>query len=1497
MAWNTRKPVIDFTSYITERATDFTGRDWVLQAVNNWLANPAGPRYFLLTGEPGSGKTAIASRLSQFSQGSVPPPAGTKRLTPHFISAVHFCSARDSCWINPYTFTESLTKQLAAHYPAYAQALAEKSGEGQIHIEVQQHIGHGQGTGIVTHRIDVSGGAVEDVFNRVVREPLEALYQSEFDQQIVILIDALDEALSYSGSTSIVPLLAHINELPLGVRFILTSRPDSRVEHAFLDVETLALSATPFHESNQEDIRHYVQDRLKNNTLLMEKVTQLDSGRVVEQMIETIVSKAEGNFLYVRFLLNAIANGERSLTELEGLPQRLDGLYFESLQRVVKLGKGDWLREYAPIMGMLAVAQESPTLAQLQSFTGQSKSCVLKYLDELWQFIEEVQSSNKGETGYRLYHQSVIDFLHSQSLLSMRRQLRNLFYLPAEEWYKALADWCDGSNLAAIWEDTELDPAEQGRRQYARAYYVTHLYAAYEWQRLFAVLDEGAYGQAKVQQYDPSTLSYAQDLDLGRQAASYPGKDGLTHLLQLWKYTLLRCSLNSTADQYMPEAFEALLLLKREKEARDIAELLTKPDNKARVLLQIANYLETQPGREQEHLELLNRIYDVLRSTEESEEKASVSQGLCITFLRKRQWAQAGAVADMVEDGKKKTWMLQRLAVALAEAREWERAETIAHTIDEQSARAEALYVIGALLAEAHDLERAEAMWFKAEALVYQIQDSEERAWALEGFCGILTQVQQWERALAMARSIEVKRRRVWALQNLCEGLARAGEWEQAAALTHEIEFIKERAKALFVLGIALARGKYQERAEKVWSEAKSLVRTIEDGRAKVWALLELGTILAQEGYQEQAEAMWSEAEAVVRTIEENRSRGSALLEIGKTYVQVQQLERAAAVLAEAEVLISTTGTSNPWGIILPNFITLLVQAQRWEQAEAIARTIEDSSEKAWALQELCEAFAQAGQWKRAEAVASIIEDVRQKARALLVLCAELARAQQWKQADAVWNKVPAVNYFIREEREAKVSVLQELGLALAKAQQSTQADAVLTEAEALIDTIEEDTSRASALYEISATLARAGYWEWAEAIARSIKQDTFRGWALQGHCMMLAQMHQWEQAIAFARLIEESSVKVNALQELGIVLAHALRWEPAETVLDEADEAADKVGASNTARARALYWFGYALLQIGEQVCAEAALAEAEEMVRTIEEGQAKAGVLQMISVTLAQAQLWERAMVVAGEIEERNVRANALQQLGVALAQAHHWEEAEAVVQMVEDSKVKAWVLLELGTALAQAGYLERAEAKWAESEMVAQTINDYEGRAFAVQRLGIALTQAGYLERAEAKLAEAEAIVFMIKSSKAKDWALLGLCLMLVQAQQWKRAKAVAEMIEHDDEKARALIGLATALSESGQWNQAEDVLVEVERLVHTIQDHQSKIGMLHNMVSIFEMAGKPEEMLHLIQRSLLQASTKIYAIRLLSLITRLIPRKPEIGITFCEAFTWVDSFSKR
>src|SRR5207302_6410630 len=122
---------------------------------------------------------------------------------------------------------------------------------------------------------------------------------------------------------------------------------------------------------NREDIEHFVARQLLRDVQLATKVSTLPPEKVENLRVE-VTKKATGNFLYVRFLLDAIAGGQRPLTELEGLPEGLDGLYFDSLKRVVKLGKRTWHDDYAPLMGMLSVVQESVTQTQLAALTGQS---------------------------------------------------------------------------------------------------------------------------------------------------------------------------------------------------------------------------------------------------------------------------------------------------------------------------------------------------------------------------------------------------------------------------------------------------------------------------------------------------------------------------------------------------------------------------------------------------------------------------------------------------------------------------------------------------------------------------------------------------------------------------------------------------------------------------------------------------------------------------------------------------------------------------------------------------------------------------------------------------------------------------------------------------------------------------------------------------------------------------------------------------------------------
>jgi hypothetical protein len=235
-----------------------------------------------------------------------------------------------------------------------------------------------------------------------------------FTKAITLLADALDESLSYEGDVTILDLLSRLDDLPAQVRFILTSRRDARVENAFLEAPGLFLSAPEYEASNQDDISGYVDWRLRHGVGLVEPVAQLSPQQQIN-VTNTIVRKAEGNFLYVTFLLDALAKGQQTLDNLGGLPAGLDGLYYRSLERVIGLGHKHWSRDYAPLIGVLAVAQESLTQAQLQAFTGQSEGTVWECLGDLQQFIQEVQPKDEHGTGqaqYRLYHQSVIDFFH-----------------------------------------------------------------------------------------------------------------------------------------------------------------------------------------------------------------------------------------------------------------------------------------------------------------------------------------------------------------------------------------------------------------------------------------------------------------------------------------------------------------------------------------------------------------------------------------------------------------------------------------------------------------------------------------------------------------------------------------------------------------------------------------------------------------------------------------------------------------------------------------------------------------------------------------------------------------------------------------------------------------------------------------------------------------------------------------------------------------------------
>jgi hypothetical protein len=367
--------------------------------------------------------------------GDIPPPDGFPALARNCLSAFHFCSARNGRSVAPSVFAESLAMQLSRRYPEFAKALAEKSGDRQVRIEVDQRSVDASGTmvGVVIKSLVVSGLSAEEAFNRDVREPLQAFCKSSPRERIVILVDALDEVRAYTGRPNIIELLASSGDLPEGVRFILTSRKDAQVENKFPCAEGLYLSAAEFNQRNEADVSNYIGNRLHKDEQLSARVAKWEPARLTD-LIGTVATKSAGNFQYVTFLADSMAKGKQALDDLEGLPFGLEGFYYDSLHRVIGLGRGDWAQDYALLMGILSVARESLTFEQLKVLSHQSETRLWQHLRDLEQFIREIRvkdEQNQEELKYALYHQSLIDFLRRRSLMEGGRKLMNPFYFAA----------------------------------------------------------------------------------------------------------------------------------------------------------------------------------------------------------------------------------------------------------------------------------------------------------------------------------------------------------------------------------------------------------------------------------------------------------------------------------------------------------------------------------------------------------------------------------------------------------------------------------------------------------------------------------------------------------------------------------------------------------------------------------------------------------------------------------------------------------------------------------------------------------------------------------------------------------------------------------------------------------------------------------------------------------------------------------------------------------
>ncbi|MCZ7567017.1 MAG: hypothetical protein M5U01_00255 [Ardenticatenaceae bacterium] len=1395
--------MIDISTYITERTRNFTGRTWVFEAIDDWLSTPGGPRFFLLTGEPGSGKTAIAARLTQFSLGTVPPLDGLARLRADCLSAVHFCSARDRRWINPHVFAECLALQLAARHPAFASALAGKSGDRQLHIEIIQHVGQvsgGQVTGVVIKKLDVSAVPPDDAFVHVVREPLEALFGEYPDQQVVILVDALDEALLYSQGVGILSLLAQANRLPRGVRFILTSRRDDRIENAFLDADTLFLSAGEFDRRNAEDVRRYIEARLSHDETLAAGVAGWPRERVHEFVAE-LTAKAEGNFQYVTFLLDAMVSGQRPPDELRGLPPGLDGLYYESLDRVVTIGGREWSTAYGPILGVLSVAQASLTLDQARAFTAQPEEAAWQHLGDLRQFIEDVEPAADEpveEYRYRLYHQSVVDFLRRQFLTVKNKRLRNRYYLPAETWHRRIAD--------SYWESYHDDWLRCDA--YGLNNLAAHLFESGDAGRLPALISR-EWMEARYKGSNYTYTGFLADLDLAWMAAVAQRHVDLRTLARL---KVARQVVNEQVRAYTSKDLETLVWLGRVDEALAHARLIQdslNPEKPFDFLLAIYNTLKEM---DRPDTALLDEMWEVACSIQNDEARAEALRELgailaqagdgraravleeALAAARLIQWSptraealcrlgmvvaqsdrrQASAVLDeavvaaraAIHEHPDRTQALPKL---FAEAGRYEEAQEIARAIQDDHWRDEGLIEVATALARG-------SRYTEARQIVDTLA-SPRQSRGLRTLAAALTSAGQLDEAREALDALAPFDSDVLApfkRADLAAALARAGRYDEAEQYARaNLLTVWEQAPALSELAVALAQAG-KARAGPIFEEALAAARAIDDDSGRARILGNLATDLAKT-QPEWARAAREAARAAARAIGDTESRATALSDLAAALIPAGD-EQGNAILGEALTAARALRPGSDLIKALRHLTRTLLRADRYGDALVVAQAIQDNRGRAWTLQEVAAALARRG-------------DPR---------------------AGAVFDEAVATRTAAPGSESALVYPLRELGAALG---QLGRYDA----ARQVIGDIPNERWRVDEFIRLAATLSQAGDSRadaaFAEAMAavRTMENESWREEAARDLVTALVQTGRYNQAAELIATVQmEAKPWVAALCTLAKALSRA-GDSRAGGVFEEAEAVARSIEWEGS-RVDALIVLAKSLSAAGDSR-ADAIFEEAEEIARALSSDRWRDLALRDLATALAQASRYRQAWEVAWEIKTLSPWAEALFDLTAALAKAGRYDEAEKVAHTIEADRQRNEALVELAKALFQAGRYEDAEKR-------AYAIQDEYWRRSALREIAVAFAEAG---RDRDAIATARAIPL----DSGGAWALLSVAEVLGPAHAGRLRTVLAEAVEaartlrDDSDRISTLRNLAIALARIGDAR--ADALLDGIRAVGVAIEH--------------------------------------------------------------------------
>jgi len=197
--------------------------------------------------------------------------------------------------------------------------------------------------------------------------------------------------------------------LPEGIYIFATMRKETVKPR--LDCKSESFLIRHDSEVNTADVREYIQLAVRRPG-----IQAYIASRAINDafFVEYLVTKSEGNFMYLRYVLPEIERGAYTDLALEALPVGLKNYYQDHWRRMRSQDEDAWFKYELPVLMALTVVKLPVSIDLIAKFSGVNELPRIRGVLQDWgQFLHQEVVDNNGESQkrYRLYHESFLDFI------------------------------------------------------------------------------------------------------------------------------------------------------------------------------------------------------------------------------------------------------------------------------------------------------------------------------------------------------------------------------------------------------------------------------------------------------------------------------------------------------------------------------------------------------------------------------------------------------------------------------------------------------------------------------------------------------------------------------------------------------------------------------------------------------------------------------------------------------------------------------------------------------------------------------------------------------------------------------------------------------------------------------------------------------------------------------------------------------------------------------